>query len=35
MNFNVVTDLSNSFHPYPKQKKRQKTGQKRTDKTEK
>ena len=21
MNFNVVTDLSNSFHPYPKQKK--------------
>lgn len=30
MKFNVVTDLSNSFYPYPKQK----IGQKRTDKTE-
>ena len=31
----IVTDLSNSFNPCPKPEKKQKTGQKRTDKTEK
>lgn len=30
----IVTDLSNSFHPYPKLQKKEKSGQKRTDKTE-
>lgn len=30
----VVTDLSSSFYPYPKPEKRQKKGQKRTDKAE-
>lgn len=35
MKFNVVTDLKDSFNPYPKSEEKQKTGQKRTDKTEK
>lgn len=30
----IATDLSNSFNPYPKPQKKQKTRQKRTDKTE-
>ncbi len=30
----IVTDLSNSFYPYPKPQGKEKAGGKRTDKTE-
>lgn len=35
MKFNVVTDLKDSFNPYPKPEKKQKLSQKRSDKKEK